>query len=132
MAVSLEDLAQKTGSEKIQVVTRALGEANSQYLLTNISPSRKVYDLDNRGSHFYLALYWAQALAAQDACSELKSQFQPIAEALTNNEQQIASELLAAQGAVTDIGGYYQPCDSLADAAMRPSETLNNVLAQVS
>ena len=132
LAVSLEDLAQKTENEKIRVIARALDEANSQYLLTNKSPSRKVHELDNRGSHFYLALYWAQALATQDDCQELKSQFQPIAEALSNNEEQIAAELLATQGAATDIGGYYQPCDDLADAAMRPSETFNSVLAQFS
>jgi len=132
LAVSLEDLAKKTENEKIRVIASALDEANSQYLLTNKSPSRKVHELDNRGSHFYLALYWAQALATQDDCHELKSQFQPIAEALSNNEEQIAAELLATQGAATDIGGYYQPCDDLADAAMRPSETFNNVLAQFS
>ena len=132
LAVSLEDLAQKTENEKIRVIARALDEANSQYLLTNKSPSRKVHELDNRGSHFYLALYWAQALATQDDCQELKSQFQPISEALSNNEEQIAAELLATQGAATDIGGYYQPCDDLADAAMRPSETFNSVLAQFS
>tara|TARA_Y100001934_G_scaffold106225_3_gene130587 strand:- start:327 stop:1466 length:1140 start_codon:yes stop_codon:yes gene_type:complete len=132
LAVSLEDLAKKTENEKIRVIASALDEANSQYLLTNKSPSRKVHELDNRGSHFYLALYWAQALATQDDCHELKSQFQPIAEALSNNEEQIAAELLATQGAATDIGGYYQPCDDLADAAMRPSETFNNVLAKFS
>jgi isocitrate dehydrogenase len=131
LAVSLEDLAEKTGNAKVKVLAATLDQATSQILDNNKSPSRKVNELDNRGSHFYLAMYWAQALAAQDTCSELRDQFAGLAAALTENEQLIVDELNAAQGAAVDIGGYYHPSPEKAAAAMRPSSTLNDALAAV-
>ncbi|MGA9579038.1 MAG: NADP-dependent isocitrate dehydrogenase, partial [Terrimicrobiaceae bacterium] len=106
-----------------------LDGATGKFLINNKSPSRKVGGIDNRGSHFYLALYWAQALAAQDQDSELKAIFTPIAEKLTTNEQKIAGELIAVQGKPVDIGGYYRPDDTKASAAMRPSATFNQILS---
>jgi isocitrate dehydrogenase len=131
LAVSLEDLAQKTDNGKGRVLAAALDSANGAVLANNKSPSRKVNELDNRGSHFYLALYWAQALAAQNDDAELKARFTPIAEELAANEAQIVDELNAAQGAAVDIGGYYHPDVGLTSAAMRPSATFNSILAKI-
>jgi isocitrate dehydrogenase len=128
LAVSLEDLAEKTVNSKLKVLAAALNQANGQYLDNNKSPSRKVNELDNRGSHFYLAMYWAQALAAQTDCQELQDEFREIAQKLTENESAIVDELNAAQGQPVDIGGYYQPDDALAAKAMRPSPTFNAVI----
>ena len=128
LAVSIEDLADKTGNEKARVVAEALNEANGQYLENNKAPSRKVNELDNRGSHFYLALYWAQAMAEQDDDAELAKQFSAAAAALAEQEAQIVAELNAAQGAPVDIGGYYRPDEELASRAMRPSATLNAII----
>ncbi|MBD1388536.1 NADP-dependent isocitrate dehydrogenase [Neiella sp. HB171785] len=129
LAVSLEDLAGKTGNTKAKVLADALNVANGLFLDNNKSPSRRVNELDNRGSHFYLAMYWAQALAAQTDDAELQAKFAPLAKALTENEQVIVSELNEVQGQAMDIGGYYQPDDAKGAAAMRPSATFNNALA---
>ena len=125
LAVSLEDMAGKTDNSKLAVVASCLEQANGRYLTENKSPSRRVNELDNRGSHFYLALYWAEALAAQDKDPELKSVFQGLADTLASNEQTIVAELNQAQGAAVDIGGYFQPDETKVAAAMRPSATLN-------
>ncbi len=131
LGVSLEHLAAVFSNDKAQTLADTLDVANTQFLKENKSPSRKVNELDNRGSHFYLALYWAQALAAQDKDVELKARFTPLAEALTANEAKIVDELNAVQGVAMDIGGYYRPDLAKAQAAMRPSETLNAALASL-
>ena len=128
LAVSIEDLADKTGNDNARVLAEALNEANGRYLAENRSPSRKVNELDNRGSTFYLAMYWAEALAGQDDDAHLAGRFAPVAEALAANAEKIVAELNAAQGEPVDIGGYYQPDDAKASQAMRPSETLNAVI----
>jgi isocitrate dehydrogenase len=128
LQVSIEDIANKTSNEKAKVLAETLGQANSQFLASDKSPSRKVGELDNRGSHFYLALYWAQALAMQSQDAGLKAQFEGVAEQLTNNEAQIVAELNAAQGGAVDIGGYFRPDRAKTAAAMRPSATLNSIL----
>jgi isocitrate dehydrogenase len=128
LAVSLEDLAEKTANARAGVLAAALHAANSEFLRQDKSPSRKVGELDNRGSHFYLALYWAQALAAQDDDAELQALFRPLAEQLAAHEDKIVGELAAAQGAPVDIGGYYHPDAARTAAAMRPSSTLNGLL----
>ena len=107
----------------------ALDDATTKFLQENRSPSRKVNEIDNRGSHFYLAMYWAEALAAQDKDAELKAQFAKLAKDLMANEVAINEELIAAQGNPVEIGGYYEPSDELTSAAMRPSKTLNDILA---
>lgn len=132
LGVSLEEVADKESNSKLKVVAEALDVATSQYLLNNKSPSRKVNELDNRGSHFYLALYWSQALASQNCCEELKAEFTPLAQALTDNEQIILDELNAVQGVPVDISGYYAPCDDKAADAMRPSDTFNEAIANLS
>ncbi len=104
---------------------------NSQFLNENKSPSRKVNELDNRGSHFYLTMYWAQALAAQATDTELQTQFTPIAEALASHEDAIVAELNAAQGKAQEINGYYHPDQQQVSALMRPSETFNDILAKL-
>ncbi len=128
LAVSAEDLAIKTGNAKGKIVASALNVANGEFLKNNNSPSRKVNEIDNRGSHFYLAMYWAQALADQNEDAELKALFTPVAEALSSSESIILDELLAAQGSPVDVGGYYKPDEQKATAAMRPSATLNAIL----
>jgi len=128
LAVSLEDLANKTNNIKTKTLAAALNKANSEFLNNNKSPSRNVGELDTRGSHFYLALYWAQALASQNDEAELKALFTPIAEQLTSNEQKIVDELNGAQGVSTDIGGYYHPNKELVSQVMRPSTTLNTII----
>src|SRR5207344_1710318 len=129
LAVSLEHLGETLGNPKAKVLADTLDQATGKFLTSNKSPSRKVGGIDNRGSHFYLALYWAQALAAQDKDAELKTLFAPVAEKLTANEKKIAGELLAVQGKPVDISGYYKPDDAKASAAMRPSATFNEILA---
>ncbi|MCG8370024.1 MAG: NADP-dependent isocitrate dehydrogenase [Proteobacteria bacterium] len=128
LAVSIEDVADKTGSAKARIVAAALDEANGRYLAENKAPSRKVNELDNRGSHYYLAMYWAEAMAANEDDPELAARFAAAAQALADNEQKILTELLTAQGSPVDIGGYYRPDDALATAAMRPSATLNAII----
>ena len=128
LAVSIEDLAQKTGSEKAKTLAAALDQANSQFLNNNKSPSRKVGELDTRGSHFYLALYWAQALAEQSDNQALKASFTPVAKALTDNESKIVAELNDVQGSKVDLGGYYLPNKDLALKVMRASETFNSII----
>lgn len=129
LGVSLEHLATVFSNDKAQTLADTLNVANTQFLKENKSPSRKVNELDNRGSHFYLALYWAQALAAQEKDAELKARFTPLAETLTANEAKIVDELNTAQGVAMDIGGYYRPDLAKAQAAMRPSATFNAALA---
>ena len=129
LAVSLEHLSDTFGKPKAKVLADTLDEATGKFLINNKSPSRKVGGIDNRGSHFYLTLYWAQALAAQDKDPDLKATFTPIAEKLAANEQKIAGELLAVQGKPVDIGGYYHPDDAKVSAAMRPSATFNEILS---
>ena len=128
LAVSLDHLGEKTDNAKAKILGATLDDATTKYLLENKSPARKVGEIDNRGSHFYLGLYWAQALAAQSDDTALAEEFKPLAEALTSNEETIAKELINAQGSATDIGGYYQPSDCKADPAMRPSTTLNKAI----
>ena len=129
LAVSLEDLASKTDNNKALVIAEALDAATSTFLDNNKSPSRKVKELDNRGSHFYLAMYWAEALAEQTKDSDLQSLFAPLAKSLADNEKKIVDELNDAQGSAVDIGGYYLPDPAKIEAAMRPSETLNSLIS---
>jgi len=131
LAVSLRDLADKARNDKARLMAQALDRANSEFLENNKSPTRRLGGIDNRGSHFYLCLYWAQALAEQGEDAELQARFQPLAKALEEKEQQIVEELLAVQGKPADIGGYYHPDDAKADAALRPSQTLNDILAKL-
>ncbi|MCS6174351.1 NADP-dependent isocitrate dehydrogenase [Shewanella baltica] len=128
LAASLEHLSQTVGNPKAQVLADTLDQAIGQFLDSNKSPSRRVGDLDNRGSHFYLAMYWAQALAAQTGDEQLQAHFIPLAHALAANEQVIVAELATAQGAPVDLGGYYRLDAAKAEKAMRPSETLNKLL----
>ena len=129
LGVSLEHLSSVYHNAKAQVLADTLGIANAKFLTENRSPSRKVNELDNRGSHFYLALYWAEALATQDQDPELKTRFAPLVAALTANESKIVDELNTVQGVPMDIGGYYRPELKKAQDAMRPSATLNAALA---
>jgi isocitrate dehydrogenase len=129
LAASLEHLAQTFQHAKARVLADTLDTANGKFLEHDRSPGRKLGTTDNRGSHFYLALYWAQALAAQNTDAELREIFTPIAEKLTAAEKQIAQELIAVQGSPVDLGGYYQPDDAKASAALRPSRTFNQILA---
>jgi isocitrate dehydrogenase len=131
LAASLEHLGITQKHAKAKVLADTLDIANGKFLEHDKSPGRKLGTIDNRGSHFYLALYWAQALAAQSADAELKKIFTPVAEKLTAAEKQIVAELLAVQGKAADVGGYYQPDEKKADAALRPSGTLNSILDSV-
>ncbi|HEY8993968.1 MAG TPA: NADP-dependent isocitrate dehydrogenase, partial [Lacunisphaera sp.] len=117
--------------ERAKLLAETLDAANGKFLENDKSPSRKVGGIDNRGSHFYLCLYWAQALAAQTTDQALQSLFKPIAEKLTAAEKQIVAEMVAVQGKPADIGGYYQPDEAKALAALRPSATLNAILSQL-
>jgi isocitrate dehydrogenase len=128
LQVSIEDLGVKTGNPKAKVLADALDVANEKFLDTDKSPSRKVGELDVRGSHFYLALYWAQALAAQDADADLKKRFTPVAAQLAREEATIVKELNSVQGRPVDVGGYYHPDAAKCSAAMRPSATFNAVI----
>ena len=131
LAVSIEDLADKSGSKAAKVLAGALDAANAQMLETNKSPSRKVHELDNRGSHFYLALYWAEALASQDDDADLKATFEPVAAELRSKEKVIVDELNGVQGKAMDIGGYYHPDGAKTTAAMRPSATFNAIIDSI-
>ncbi|HEY4249196.1 MAG TPA: NADP-dependent isocitrate dehydrogenase [Lacunisphaera sp.] len=132
LAASLEHLGITQNHAKAKVLAETLDTANGKFLENDKSPARKVgAGIDNRGSHFYLALYWAQALAAQTVDRDLQATFKPVAEKLTAAEKQIVAELIAVQGKPVKIGGYYQPDDKLASAALRPSKTLNDILAAV-
>ncbi|PJK08084.1 isocitrate dehydrogenase (NADP(+)) [Lysobacteraceae bacterium NML08-0793] len=129
LQASLEHLANTTGNTRARVLADALDVANGQFLDNDKSPARKLGGIDNRGSHFWLAKYWADALAAQDADAELKARFAPLAKTLDDNAEKIVAELIAVQGQSVDIGGYYRPDTAKTDAAMRPSATLNAALA---
>ncbi len=131
LAPSFEHIAENFSLPKAKVLADTLDAATGKFLENDRSPGRKLGTIDNRGSHFYLALYWAQALAAQTADAELQAKFKPIAEELTANEAKIVAELLAVQGQPADVGGYYKPDTAKADAALRPSATFNAVLAKV-
>ena len=128
LAVSIEDIAEKTNNQAARVVAAALNDANGRYLANNKSPSRKVNEHDNRGSHFYLAMYWADALAKNSVDQSLADRFAGPAKSLADGEDAINAELLAAQGSAVDIGGYYQPNRELTSNAMRPSATLNAII----
>ncbi len=131
LAVSFEHLAQTTGNARAQVLADTLDRATGTFLNENKSPKRKVGEIDNRGSHFYLALYWAKELAAQDSDTELASAFATLAESLEAEEKTITEELLAVQGSPADIGGYFRPDAEKATAVMRPSKTFNDLLASL-
>ncbi|EKO3991716.1 NADP-dependent isocitrate dehydrogenase [Vibrio fluvialis] len=131
LAASLEHLSVVTGNAKAQVLADALDKATGKFLDTNKSPSRKVGELDNRGSHFYLAMYWAEALAEQTADADLAAEFAPIAQQLKDNEEKIVAELNGAQGVAGDLGGYYLPEFEKASPLMRPSATLNHIVDRV-
>lgn len=131
LAVSLEHLADTFHNDRAKVLAETLDQGTGKFLEQDKSPSRNAKELDNRGSHFYLAMYWAEALAGQDKDLELKTKFTPIAKALQENEQKIVSELNEAQGVKMDIGGYYKPDESKTSAAMRPSPTFNAILERI-
>jgi len=131
LGASLEHLSQTQSNPKALVLAETLDEATEKFLANDKSPARRVGQIDNRGSHFYLTLYWAQALAAQTKDAELADKFASVAKVLTENEGKINEELIAAQGSAQNIGGYYFPNDELAAQAMRPSETLNQVVANI-
>ncbi|HQZ97358.1 MAG TPA: NADP-dependent isocitrate dehydrogenase [Pyrinomonadaceae bacterium] len=128
LQASFEHVAQTTGNNKAQILADALDAANAKFLATDKSPARKVGQIDNRGSHFYLAMYWAEALAEQTADAEIAAKFAPVAKALQENEAKINDELIGAQGKPQDVGGYYHPDPDKAYAAMRPSGTLNAIV----
>jgi isocitrate dehydrogenase len=131
LAASLEHLGITQKHAKAKVLADTLDVANGKFLEHDKSPGRKLGTIDNRGSHFYLCLYWAQALAAQSSDADLKRIFAPVAEKLAAAEKQIVAELIAAQGKPVDVGGYYQPDDAKATAALRPSKTLNDILGSL-
>ncbi|MET0830667.1 MAG: NADP-dependent isocitrate dehydrogenase [Microbacterium sp.] len=131
LAASLEHLANFTGNAKAQVLADTLDAATGTFLENDKSPGRSLGTIDNRGSHFYLALYWAQELANQQADPELAAIFAPVADALATKEQQIVGELLAVQGSPVDIGGYYRPDPQLVEAVMRPSSTFNEIIDSI-
>ena len=131
LAVSLDEFAQKNDNNKAQVLASALDEATSQFLNNNKSPSRKTGELDTRGSHFYLALYWARALAKQNQNEALRAKFIPVAQQLTENETKIIAELNTVQGKTVDIGGYYYPSYELVAEIMRPSDSFNLVINNI-
>ncbi|MGB2128099.1 MAG: NADP-dependent isocitrate dehydrogenase [Flavicella sp.] len=131
LSVSLEDLAVKTNNSKADVLSKTLNEANTTFLTNDNSPSRKVGELDNRGSHFYLAMYWAEALASQNEDKELKDTFSPLAKILTENKEAIVSQLNNAQGSAVELGGYYYPNPEKVAVAMQPSKLLNEALSSI-
>jgi isocitrate dehydrogenase len=131
LAVSLEHLGKTFSNDKAVLLGETLDAATAKFLEENKSPSRKAGELDNRGSHFYLAMYWAEALAAQATDAELAARFAPLAKKLAANEEKIVRELNDVQGQPIDIDGYYRPSAELASKAMRPSATLNNALATI-
>jgi isocitrate dehydrogenase len=129
LAASFEHLAQTTSNARAQLLADTLDRATGTFLDEDRSPGRKLGTIDNRGSHFYLALYWAQELAAQTTDAELAAAFAPLAKSLADNEAKIVEELVAVQGSPADIGGYYRPDAALTSAVMRPSATFNAALA---
>jgi isocitrate dehydrogenase len=129
LAVSFEFLAQSTGNKRAQVLADTLDRATGTFLNEDKSPTRRVGGIDNRGSHFYLALYWAQELAAQTDDAQVAEAFTGLAQTLTDQEEAIVGELIAVQGSPVDIGGYYQPDPELAEAVMRPSPLFNAAIA---
>jgi isocitrate dehydrogenase len=131
LAVSFELLGEKDGNPRAKLLADALDRATGRVLEENRSPSRKTGELDNRGSHFYLALYWSQELTGQDEDAEVAERFKPLAERLASDEEKIVSELAAVQGSEVDIGGYYRPDPELVTDAMRPSPTFNEALASL-
>ena len=131
LAASLEHLANVTDNKRAKVLADSLDSATGQFLDTNKSPSRKVNELDNRGSHFYLAMYWAQALAVQTEDAELQTRFAAVSDALSANEEKIVEELNSVQGIAMDVGGYYKLNTELATTAMKPSVTLNEIIANI-
>lgn len=131
LSVSLEDLGIKSGNEKAKILATSLDLAIGKFLENQKSPSRKVHEIDTRGSHFYMALYWAEALSAQKSDAQLQKIFEKISKELSDNEIVIISELNAAQGKPVDIGGYYRPDKKLADKALRPSNTLNKIINSI-
>ena len=128
---SLEKAAETSGNQRAALLAETLDQAIGEYLENSRYPSRKVGEIDNRGSAFYLTMYWAQALAAQSKDAEMKARFEPVATALTENEAKIDAELLAAQGSPVDIGGYYHPSDEKTANAMRPSATFNAIISGI-
>ena len=128
LAASFDHLANTQNNKKAAVLAKTLDKATGTFLINDKSPARKIGDIDNRGSHFFLSLYWAQELAAQDVDAQLKAEFTPIAKAMTENEAKIVKELADAQGKAVDMGGYYLPDDAKTSAAMRPSATLNAII----
>jgi isocitrate dehydrogenase len=128
LAASLEHLAKASNNRTAKILADTLDQANAKFLESNKSPARKVGEIDNRGSHFYLALYWAQALAEQTEDKNLAAKFAKVAKQMADNETKIAGDLIAAQGKRVDIGGYYHPNDQKASTAMRPSPTLNGII----
>ena len=128
LSVSLEHLAETYDNPKAKILGETLDSATGLFLLNDKSPSRKCGELDNRGSHFYLAMYWAEALAKQTEDTELQAAFAQLAKDLSDNEEIIIDELNSVQGQSMDIGGYYNPNDDLGSKAMRPSKTLNRVI----
>ncbi|MBT7958735.1 MAG: NADP-dependent isocitrate dehydrogenase [Akkermansiaceae bacterium] len=131
LAVSLEHLAEKFGNVKAKVLGESLDTATGKFLLNDKSPTRKLGGIDNRGSHFYLALYWAEALAAQSDDTDLSTTFEPIAKALSENEATITNELISVQGKAVNTNGYYKVDDSITCDAMRPSQTLNQIVSSI-
>jgi len=132
LAASFEHLAARTSNKRAQLLADTLDQATAKYLANNRGPARKVGELDNRGSHFYLGMYWAQALAAQKSDAALAAHFAPMAAEMTAHEAKIICEINSVQGKPVQIGGYYQPDPKLVGAAMRPSATFNNILANAS
>jgi len=128
LAASFEHLGNTQNNAKAKVLADTLDKATGTFLINDKSPSRKLGGIDNRGSHFYLAMYWAQELAAQTDDADLAAEFTPIAKAMTENEEKIVSELVAGHGKAIDMGGYYLPDDAKTSAAMRPSATLNSII----
>ncbi|HBK84374.1 MAG TPA: NADP-dependent isocitrate dehydrogenase, partial [Flavobacterium sp.] len=131
LCVSYEHLATLFNNSKAMILSETLDAATEKFLENDKSPSRKIGSIDNRGSHFYLALYWAQELANQNKDLELKNIFNPVANQLTTNELKIVDELIAAQGKPQNIGGYYHPTPRLTDQSMRPSETFNRIIESI-
>jgi isocitrate dehydrogenase len=131
LAASFEHLAQTTGNESAQILADTLDRANARFLDENKSPSRRVNEIDTRGSHFYVAMFWAQELASQEEDPAIAAAFAPIAKALRDNESKITEELLAVQGKPVDLGGYYRPDPAKTEAVMRPSSTFNEILAKL-
>ncbi|MGE8424046.1 MAG: NADP-dependent isocitrate dehydrogenase, partial [Sphingobacterium siyangense] len=131
LGASLEHLSQTQNNPKALVLAEALDDATAEFLANDRSPARRVGQIDSRGSHFYLTLYWAQALAAQTKDTELADKFSAVAKELKDNEVKINEELIAAQGSAQNIGGYYFPNDELAAKTMRPSDTLNNIIERI-